>query len=202
MEHTSILELAVRVLATAAGAVLICVRLRIPSVAGLLVAGAFVGPFGLGWVTEVEAVERVAEIGVVLLLFVIGLEFSRERLRELGRFALVGGRSRSPSRRRRRRWRRRLRRAARGPALVGCVVCGSSTALLLKVYGDRGELESLHGRAALGVSLFQDVLFVPMLVAVPAARHRLKADRARGGCAASGRLAARPRRDLLVGRGR
>ena len=168
MEHTSILELAVRVLATAAGAVLICVRLRIPSVAGLLVAGAFVGPFGLGWVTEVEAVERVAEIGVVLLLFVIGLEFSRERLRELGRFALVGGSIQVAVTALAAALLAALSGLAAGPAIfVGLVVCGSSSTLLLKVYGDRGELESLHGRAALGVSLFQDVLLVPMLVAVP-----------------------------------
>jgi len=168
-QDASILELAVRVLATAAAAVLVCVRLRIPSVAGLLVAGALAGPSGFGWVTELEAVERVAEIGVVLLLFVIGLEVSRERLRELGRWLAVGGPLQVGI----------TAAAAAGAAvaagvapgaalLVGCVVSVSSTALVLKLYGDRDDLDSLHGRAALGILLFQDLVVVPMMVVVPA----------------------------------
>lgn len=169
MDHPSILELAVRVLAAAAVAVLVCVRLRIPSVAGLLVAGALVGPSGLGWITEVEAVERFAEIGVVLLLFVIGLEVSRDRLRELGRWLALGGPLQVGV----------TATVAAGAALaaglkpgaailLGCVASLSSTALVLKLYGDRGEMESLHGRAALGMLLFQDLVVVPMMVVVPA----------------------------------
>ncbi|HLF56024.1 MAG TPA: cation:proton antiporter, partial [Thermoanaerobaculia bacterium] len=169
MEHPSVLELAVRIVVAAAAIVLVCVRLRVPAVAGLLVAGALVGPSGLGWVTEVAEVERFAAIGVVLLLFVIGLEVSRERLRELGRFLALGGPLQAVA--------TMLVAAAAavaagaaGPVavLVGFVVCLSSTALVLKIYGDRGELDSLHGRAVLGILLFQDLLMVPMMVLVPA----------------------------------
>jgi CPA2 family monovalent cation:H+ antiporter-2 len=187
MEHPSILELAARVLAAAAAAVLVCVRLRIPTVAGLLVAGALAGPSGFGWVTEVEAVERFAEIGVVLLLFVIGLEVSRERLRELGRWLAVGGPLQVGV----------TAMVAAGAALgagtapgaallVGGVVSLSSTALVLKLYGDRGELDALHGRAALGILLFQDLAVVPMMVVVPA----LAGGAAGRGADLPGRLAA------------
>jgi len=169
VDQPSLLELALRVLAAAAAAVLVCVRLRIPTVAGLLVAGALIGPSGLGFVTEVEAVERFAEIGVVLLLFVIGLEFSRDRLRELGRFALVGGTIQVAVTAAAIWGAAHWLGVAGGPALLtGLIVCGSSTALILKVCGDREELDSLHSRAALGISLFQDVLIVPMLIVVPA----------------------------------
>jgi monovalent cation:H+ antiporter-2, CPA2 family len=169
MEQPYIFELAVRVLAIAAAAVLVCVRLRIPSVAGLLVAGALAGPSGFGWVTEVETVERVAEFGVVLLLFVIGLEVSRERLRELGRWLALGGPLQVGVTAAIAAGTALVFGASVGAAiLVGCVVSISSTALVLKLYGDRGELDSLHGRAVLGILLFQDLVVVPMMVVVPA----------------------------------
>jgi CPA2 family monovalent cation:H+ antiporter-2 len=172
MHEASILDLSVRVLAAAVAVVLVCLRLRVAPVAGLLVAGALIGPSGLGWVTDIAGIQRFAEIGVMLLLFAIGLELSKEKLRELGRMLAVGG---------------PLQAALTGLAagtlawflgptagslgaavLVGGVVTLSSTALVLKLYGDRGELESLHGRAALGILVFQDLLVVPLIVLLPA----------------------------------
>ncbi|HSM14497.1 MAG TPA: cation:proton antiporter, partial [Thermoanaerobaculia bacterium] len=169
MEHVSVLGHAVPILVAAVAVVLVCLKLRVPPVAGLLVAGAAIGPSGLGWVTDPAEVRRFAEIGVVLLLFVIGLEFSRERIRELGRTVAIGGSLQTL-----------LTFAAgagaalafgrplRVAVLVGFVVCLSSTALVLKLLGDRDELGSLHGRAAFGILIFQDLLVVPLLVAVPA----------------------------------
>jgi CPA2 family monovalent cation:H+ antiporter-2 len=180
MHEASILDLSVRVLAAAVAVVLVCLRLRVAPVAGLLVAGALIGPSGLGWVTDIAGIQRFAEIGVMLLLFAIGLELSKEKLRELGRMLAVGG---------------PLQAAATGLAaaavawlvapapslaaavLVGGVVTLSSTALVLKMYGDRGELDSLHGRATLGVLVFQDLLVVPLIVILPA----LGGERAGGG---------------------
>lgn len=168
MEHPSILSVAVPVLAVAVGVVLVCLRLRVAPVAGLLVAGAVIGPSGLALLPEVEAVHEVAELGVMLLLFGIGLELSRERLRGLGRALAIGGPVQTGA--------TTLVAAALALALgapprealvIGWVVCLSSTALVLKLYGDRDELQSLHGRSAFAILIFQDLLIVPLLVLVP-----------------------------------
>src|SRR5688572_27008737 len=66
-------------------------RLKLPTVGGLLLAGAILGPFGLGLVRSVHAIEVLAEVGVVLLLFSIGLEFSLTRLRDIFRQVALGG---------------------------------------------------------------------------------------------------------------
>ncbi len=168
MEHVSVLSVAVPILAVAVAVVLVCLRLRIAPVAGLLVAGAVIGPSGLGWLTEVGTVRAVAELGVMLLLFGIGLELSRERLRGLGRALAIGGPLQAVA--------TTLAAAAvallsgappREALVIGWVVCLSSTALVLKLYGDRGELQSLHGRSAFAILIFQDLLIVPLLVLVP-----------------------------------
>src|SRR5687767_558598 len=65
--------------------------LRLSSIAGFLVAGAVVGPFGLGMVSSVSEVDRMSEIGVMLLLFSIGVEFSTEKLLRMKWLALAGG---------------------------------------------------------------------------------------------------------------
>src|SRR5688572_24118013 len=69
----------------------ILARLRLPAVAGLLFAGALFGPYGLALVRSTETIETLAEIGVVMLLFTIGLEFSLERLKHIFRQVAVGG---------------------------------------------------------------------------------------------------------------
>jgi CPA2 family monovalent cation:H+ antiporter-2 len=81
----------VTVLGAAVLVVVVSVRLRAPSIVGLILAGMLIGPTGLGLVHETELVEILAEIGVVLLLFLIGLELSVSRLRELARPFLLGG---------------------------------------------------------------------------------------------------------------
>ncbi len=143
-------------------------RLRLPPIVGLLVTGALIGPSGLGLVSDPVAVEVSAEIGVVFLLFTIGLELSLARLRELARMFWVGGSIQTLT----------TIALAAGVALafglpwpaalvLGFVAAPSSTAIVLKLYRDRRELESPQGRTALGILLFQDVMLVPMLVALP-----------------------------------
>src|SRR5215218_10833742 len=68
-----------------------CLRLKLPLLVGLMLTGIVIGPYGLGLIKELEAIEILAEIGVMLLLFTIGLEFSLHRLREMKRLVLVGG---------------------------------------------------------------------------------------------------------------
>ena len=143
-------------------------RLRVPSVVGFLLTGVAIGPYGLGLLSDTAHIEVFAELAVVLILFVIGLEVSVRELRELGRLFLGGG---------------SLQAGATGvlatllaravgyawPLAVFCgfVVTLSSTAIALKLLGDRREIDAPHGRLSLGILLFQDILIVPMLLVVP-----------------------------------
>jgi len=79
------------IFALAIAVLLLCHRLRVPSIVGFLLTGLLAGPHGLGFVTDVHNVEVLAEIGVILLLFTIGIEFSLEQFMEMKRSVLVGG---------------------------------------------------------------------------------------------------------------
>ena len=144
-------------------------RLRLPAVVGLLLTGLLIGPSGLGLFSELAAVEVAAEIGVVFLLFAIGLEFSLDRLREIRRPFLLGGSVQSG-----------LTivvvallavAVAGQPPLralfYGFVVALSSTAVVLTLYAARQELDAPQGKLLLGVLLFQDFLIVPMIILTP-----------------------------------
>jgi CPA2 family monovalent cation:H+ antiporter-2 len=156
------------ILAAAIAVLLVSRRLRLPPVVGYLLTGVLIGPSGLAWVPDAGQVELFAEIGVVLLLFSIGLEFSPARLKGLRRPFLLGGSVQVA-----------LTVAAglggalglglaSGQALfLGFVVALSSTAVILKLYSDRGELHTPQGRQSLGILLFQDFMVVPMIVLVP-----------------------------------
>lgn len=155
------------VLVAAVAVLLICARLRLPAVAGLPLTGVLIGPSGLALV-HAERVEVFAEVGVVLLLFTIGLELSVGQLVELKRPFLAGGSLQAL-----------LTAGAATLALVAAglpgrtavfaalIVTLSSTAVVLKLYADRGESETPPGRVILGILLFQDFLVVPMLVLAP-----------------------------------
>jgi monovalent cation:H+ antiporter-2, CPA2 family len=143
-------------------------RLRLPAVVGLLLTGVLIGPSGLRLFPDPEAVELFAEIGVVFLLFAIGLEFSLERLAEIRRAFFLGGSVQAGL--------TILLVVAVAllfevPPLAalffGFVAALSSTAVVLKLYDDRREMESPHGRVVLGILLFQDFLIVPMIVLTP-----------------------------------
>ena len=91
METVPLLDELAIIAALAVAVTVILARFKLPTVAGLLAAGALLGPTGLGLVRSMHAIEVLAEVGVVLLLFTIGLEFSLERLRHIFRQAAVGG---------------------------------------------------------------------------------------------------------------
>lgn len=146
----------------------ICLRLKLPLLVGLMLTGIVIGPYGLGLIKELEAIEILAEIGVILLLFTIGLEFSIKRLREIKNLVLVGGGLQVT-----------LTIAATTVVAVlfgrglnqavffGFLVALSSTAIVLKSYADRQETDAPHGRAGIGILLFQDVSIVLMMLLVP-----------------------------------
>jgi monovalent cation:H+ antiporter-2, CPA2 family len=168
MDHVPLLrELAI----IAVLAVIVAVafaRLRIPTVAGLLVAGAIAGPYGTGLVRSSEAIHDVAEVGVVLLLFSIGLEFSLARMRDVFRQAAIGG----------------AIQVGLTAVVVGAIATAageplgravfwgfvfalSSTAIILRALADRRELDAPHGRFIVATLIFQDVCVVPMVLIVP-----------------------------------
>lgn len=143
-------------------------RARLPSVVGLLVSGVLVGPYGLSLVADVESVKLLAEIGVVVLLFTVGLEFSMSRLmvmlplmgkiglpQVIGTTALVTLAT---------WW--YLGTLAQA-VFAGLLVAMSSTAIVLKLLADRGETGTPHGRIAVAVLLLQDLLVVAAMLAVP-----------------------------------
>ncbi|REJ82016.1 MAG: hypothetical protein DWQ36_20130 [Acidobacteria bacterium] len=168
MPDLHVLQDTIVVLAIAVGVLLLCGRLRLPSVIGLLIAGAVIGPSGLALLSRVEEVEIFSEIGVALLLFLIGLELSMAQLRELRRIFLLGGAVQVAATSTVVAIAALLLGFGWRPALFfGFVISLSSTAVVLKSLQDRGEGHTPQGRLALGLLLFQDFLVVPMIVAVP-----------------------------------
>ncbi len=168
MEPGEFLGQAVAVLGSAAVMLWLSAVLRLPSVVGLILSGLLIGPSGLALVHDAHEVEIFAEIGVVLLLFVIGLELRLDELRELGRPFLLGGLTQALL----------LTGIVGGVTyvltdswttalFVGWVVTLSSTAVVLKLYGERSELRTPQGSAALSILLFQDFLVIPMVVLTP-----------------------------------
>ncbi|MEM1177390.1 MAG: cation:proton antiporter [Acidobacteriota bacterium] len=162
------MQQAVAVLGGAVGVVYLSARLRVPAVVGLVLSGMVIGPSGLGWIEDPQQVEMLAEIGVVLLLFIIGLELSVDQLRELGRPFLLGGALQAGltfagAAALAMVWAPSLRTAI----FAGMAIVLSSTAVVLKLYDQRRETHTPQGNVVLGVLLFQDFLIVPMIVLTP-----------------------------------
>jgi len=148
--------------------ILVFYRLKLPALPGFIVAGILLGPNALGLVSDPHDVEGLAEVGVILLLFTIGIEFSLSRLKEMGRQILVGGFSQMGF--------TILATLAVGLALLGgwrvslflgFLIALSSTAIVLKVMTDKGEIDAPHGRLATGVLIFQDLCVVPIMLVLP-----------------------------------
>lgn len=166
MPHRLATEAFILVAASALG-VLLCARLRLPIVLGYLIAGGLVGPHGLGLVGDTPEVAFLAWLGVIFLLFTIGLEFSLASLWGARRVVFGGGglqvglTTATVS----------LAAALTGldwrvALVLGGAVSMSSTALAVKQLTDQGELFTQHGRTAVGVLLFQDLATLPFLVLV------------------------------------
>jgi CPA2 family monovalent cation:H+ antiporter-2 len=148
--------------------ILVFHRIKLPALPGFIVAGVLLGPNALGLISDVHRVESLAEVGVILLLFTIGIEFSLSRLREMARQVVVGGGSQvcltvalSSA------LAVALHLGWRVALLVGFLVTLSSTAIVLKGLTDMGEIDAPHGRLATGVLIFQDLCVVPMMLVLP-----------------------------------
>lgn len=168
MFHYTILEGILILLTSAVLVSTIFRRFHLPAVVGYLLVGVIVGPYGLGWIPDLDSTHQLAEFGVVFLMFTIGLEFSLPKLMAMKRAVLgLGG----------------LQVllttlvtmciafTAHGnlaaALVVGGVVAMSSTAIVSKQLKDQLELTSPHGSNAIGILLFQDVAVIPFLILIP-----------------------------------
>ncbi|WP_424356960.1 monovalent cation:proton antiporter-2 (CPA2) family protein [Methanocella sp. MCL-LM] len=147
---------------------LICYRFKIPEIIGFLVTGVLAGPHVFGIISNTHDIDYFAEIGVVLLLFTIGMEFSFKKLIELKKELLIGGVAQVlftflvsfvvAS---------MLGLSFNTSVLIGFLISLSSTAIVLRLLQDRDELETPHGRIILGILIFQDIVAVPMMLLIP-----------------------------------
>ncbi|NTW68910.1 MAG: sodium:proton exchanger [Chlorobiaceae bacterium] len=159
--------------ALAIAIILVFQRLKIPPVIGLIFTGILIGPSGIGAVYDEKLISTLAELGVILLLFTIGLEFSLDDLKKLKKIVLVGGAVQilvtgvvvsllaywflyaigsvvTPS----------------SALFLGFTFSVSSTAICLKILAERDELGLPHGRIALGILIFQDIAVVPLMIGI------------------------------------
>ena len=160
----------VLILALSVGIIFVCNKIGLPPVVGFLAAGVMCGPGGFGLVKSVHQVEMMADIGVVFLLFTIGMELSTSELVRLKRPVFLGGGAQvlftivafgglallldpNPS----------IGKAV----FVGFLAALSSTAIVLKELQSRAELESPQGRVSLSILIFQDLAIVPMMLLIP-----------------------------------
>lgn len=143
-------------------------RLRLPPAAGFLFAGALVGPHGLGLVHETRMVHELAEIGVVVLLFTVGLELSWKEMLHARRAVLVGGGLQIALTMLLGAALGFLGGLAPGPAVfVGALLCLSSTAVVTRLLADTGQLASPTGRLGVSICVAQDLAVVPMIALLP-----------------------------------
>jgi CPA2 family monovalent cation:H+ antiporter-2 len=146
----------------------VCHRIRLVPIAGFLIAGVLIGPWGLGLVYERDLVNALAEIGVILLLFTIGLEFSLEKLARIARAILLGGTLQvfssiffvvvilSL-----------LGTSLHEAVFTGFLVALSSTAIVMGLISQSGETDTPAGKLSLAILIFQDLAVVAMVLLVP-----------------------------------
>ena len=158
------------IFAVAAGGGLAARLLRLPALLGYIALGILIGPDVLEFVDDPERVETFANLGVILLLFAIGIEISFREIYQLTRVVVGAGVIQIV-----------LTASAVYPlglyvldlgheeaAVLGLVAALSSTMVVMKTLSDRGELHSLHGRILTGILLIQDLAFVPIIALLPA----------------------------------
>ncbi len=146
----------------------VCHRIRIPSIVGFLFTGILAGPYGIGLVKSVHQVESIAEIGVILLLFSIGLEFSFKSLISIKKTILLGGSIQvgltillTYA------FARLMNMPVNQAIFLGFLVSLSSTAIVLKQLGERLEMDTPNGKTALGILIYQDIIVVAMMLFTP-----------------------------------
>ncbi len=163
-----ILQDLIIILSVSAGALYISSRLNLPSIVGFLIGGILVGPSGIELVSSSEAVNEMAEIGILLLLFSIGIEFSLEKLVESKKLVIVGGSFQVfltilfffvlayvfglP---------------VNEAVFIGMLIAMSSTAIVLQIFQEEGWMNTIFGKASVSILIFQDIIIIPLMLFVP-----------------------------------
>lgn len=156
---------------------LVCHRFHIPAIVGFLITGVLCGPTALALVDDLHTVDLLAEIGIVLLLFTIGMEMSGEELKRLRKPISIGGTSQV------------LLTIFLTFIFVylftqkfalaiffGFLIALSSTAIVLSLLQQKAQMDSPHGRLCLAILIFQDIAIVPMMLAIPLLAGGIHAD--------------------------
>lgn len=166
--HLPLLQDILILLGFSAIIVFVLQKLKLPSIIGFLLTGIIIGPYGLSLINAVEQVEVLSEIGVILLLFVIGMELSLKQLASIKKTVFIGGLLQVG-----------ITAIVTGliyyflgyswneSVFVGFLFSLSSTAIVLKTLQDRKEISAPHGRNALAILIFQDIIVVPMMLVTP-----------------------------------
>jgi len=167
MHDFSIIKDIVLILLVSIPVIVIFNRIQLPSIVGFLIAGMILGPFGFQLITNLDEIGIMAEIGIILLLFSIGLELSLKELLNIKKILIIGGGLQV------------LLTIILSAAIIyliglsvkeavflGMLISLSSTAIVLKLLADKGELDSPHGRISLGILIFQDLSVVPLFLFV------------------------------------
>ena len=169
MHEIEFLKVIVIIFGLASLVIFIFNKLKLPSVVGFLLTGIIAGPYALGLISNIDIIDVLAEIGVILLLFIIGMEFSIKKLLKIKNIVFIGG----------------LMQVGitilvvvlvlhffthipyNQAVFVGFLVALSSTAIILKVLQENDQIEKHHGKISLGILIFQDIIIVPMMLLVP-----------------------------------
>jgi len=146
----------------------VCQLFKLPGIVSFLIIGMLAGPYGFALITDQSLIDTFGEVGIILLLFTIGLEFSFEKLLRSWRIVIIGG---------------LLQLCTtivaitfvayalhvpfRGAMFFGFIISLSSTAIVMKILQERREVDTLQGRTLLGILLFQDLAIIPMMLIVP-----------------------------------
>ena len=166
--HSLLADVAI-ILAAAFPLLFLGKKLRVPEVIAYLATGILIGPHALGWVRDTHSVELIAELGVALILFFVGLHLPFEKLKNLGKTTLVSGSLQMgltvllvvlvgmP-----------FGADVRRTAFYGLLIALGSTAVVLPILSTRDEMGAPFARRFLGVSLFQDLAVIPLMLLVPA----------------------------------
>lgn len=143
-------------------------RIKIPTIIGYLLTGVICGPYMLGLIHGQESIDLFAEIGIILLLFMIGLEFSLKHLWKIRHIVFFGGMMQMIVTGLLIMFVARVYNLGWNSALfIGIITALSSTAVVLKILQDRSEITSNFGRTVVGILIFQDLIIVPIILFTP-----------------------------------
>jgi CPA2 family monovalent cation:H+ antiporter-2 len=142
--------------------------IRVPAVLGFLLTGIALSPYGLSVIDDIESVNFLAEFGIILLLFTLGIEFSFKEIISLGRSLIIGGGTQillttlavfliANA----------LNLGIKASVLIGFLAALSNTGIVLKILADKGELDTLHGKNTMAILIAQDLISIPMMLLIP-----------------------------------